>query len=161
MEVHNFHIHQLKFTVTRDEYGQPVMRTPSAVDRVLLPSALVLDSKDESGNLAELQHDTIIVPRGVSQCADSLSYVTSVSMDGTVASADMLPLNMREHAVHAFKLAATGAAEPNCDTKGTGDGSGMIGINMDFSSLMAQCQDDCRRRRPVCTVRISLPHPRT
>ncbi len=59
-EVHNFHIHQLKFTVARDANGQSIMRTPSAADLVLLPASLLLTTEGPAP--AELQHDTILVP---------------------------------------------------------------------------------------------------
>jgi hypothetical protein len=64
-EVHNFHIHQVKFSVVRQtaglEAGQPVMRAPSAIDRVDLPSKLIFRS-----GAADLKHDVVLVPRGQS-----------------------------------------------------------------------------------------------
>ena len=65
-EVHNFHIHQSKFTVHRDQTGAPVMRAPSPIDRQLLPASLLF----KAGQL-DVQHDTIIVPRAVSSCDSS------------------------------------------------------------------------------------------
>ncbi len=130
-EVHNFHIHQMKFTVARDVNGQPVMRTPSASDLVQLPASLLLTAG--SGARAQLQHDTIIVPRGVSSCESSLKLLGDVG-PGPAGSAMGL-------SVAAFMLDRTDA---NADCKGLDtnqqhgpqtripDGSGMIMVNMSF-----------------------------
>jgi FtsP/CotA-like multicopper oxidase with cupredoxin domain len=74
-EVHNFHIHQSKFTVLRKNDGSADMRTPSDIDAQVLPSSLLF----KQGN-AQLKHDTIVVPRGHSSCADALKPI-----DPTVA----------------------------------------------------------------------------
>ena len=67
-EVHNFHIHQLKFTVKRDTNATDPnanieMRTPSDLDRITLLDKLALASGE-----VQLEHDTIIVPRGTDEC---------------------------------------------------------------------------------------------
>ena len=79
-EVHNFHIHQLKFTVMRDGSDEPVWRTPSPLDEQILPEDLIF----RDGEM-ELQHDTIVVPRGRSECSSSLKPVAATSDDGKSA----------------------------------------------------------------------------
>ena len=79
-EVHNFHIHQVKFTVKRHLKGRPVWRVPSPIDEQVLPNDLVF-----IGGEAELQHDTIVVPRGRSQCGDSLMPLPPLPDDGARA----------------------------------------------------------------------------
>jgi L-ascorbate oxidase len=70
-EVHNFHIHQNKFSVLSQVAGcsgvSCPMRTPSAIDKVNIPVNLVF-----SGGKEELRHDTIIVPRGGEGCLDKV-----------------------------------------------------------------------------------------
>jgi FtsP/CotA-like multicopper oxidase with cupredoxin domain len=74
-EVHNFHIHQSKFTVDRNQDGSAAMYTPSDIDAQVLPASLLLKS-----GTTELQHDTIVVPRGRTSCEGSL-----VPVDPTAA----------------------------------------------------------------------------
>lgn len=76
-EVHNFHIHQVKFTVARDASDRPVWRVPSPLDAQVLPEELIF-----SGGEAELQHDTIVVPRGRSSCAGSLKAIAALPEEG-------------------------------------------------------------------------------
>ncbi len=70
-EVHNFHIHQSKFTVDRNQDGSAAMYTPSDIDAQVLPASLLLKS-----GATELQHDTIVVPRGRTACEGSLQPTT-------------------------------------------------------------------------------------
>jgi len=137
-EVHNFHIHQMKFTVARDGNGQPIMRAPSPLDLVQLPSSLLLTSG--GGAAAELQHDTIIVPRGITGCRneedpDPNKRTTSLKFVGSVGGGDGM------HAVEAFILdrhppntVCTGldrAQLPPAVAATAGpDGSGMIFVNI-------------------------------
>jgi FtsP/CotA-like multicopper oxidase with cupredoxin domain len=66
-EVHNFHIHQSKFTVLRKSDGSPDMQAPSLIDQQLLPEKLLFKTGE-----FDLPHDVIIVPRGRSECGNSL-----------------------------------------------------------------------------------------
>ena len=126
-EVHNFHIHQMKFTVARDANGQSIMRTPSALDLVQLPASLLLAS--DGSVPAELQHDTIIVPRGVTQCETSLLPLGSVPgahhpvfafvLDRSVSNANCTGLDHDQ-----MSSSNSASVHP--------DGSGMILVNMSF-----------------------------
>lgn len=130
-EVHNFHIHQMKFTVARDANGQPIMRAPSPLDLVQLPASLLLTSG--GGASAELQHDTIIVPRGVTDCRNEDTGKTSLQFVGSVGAG--------MHSVGAFIL-DRGAANTACTgldraqrppaeaASAPPDGSGMIFVNI-------------------------------
>ena len=115
-EVHNFHIHQMKFTPLRDGNGNVEMRAPSELDRVNLIDKLLLTS----GNV-ELQHDTIIVPRGTDACVNSVTGAITQVSD---ASTDM----------HAPRVFAFGRAMSACKGDGRpGDQSGMLRINLAFA----------------------------
>jgi L-ascorbate oxidase len=66
-EVHNFHIHQNKFTQVPYPTGE-AFRTHSPIDAVNLPAMLLT----KQGN-TPVQHDSIIVPRGdAASCGDEL-----------------------------------------------------------------------------------------
>ncbi len=71
-EVHNFHIHQIKFAVVRESTGsnkgKPVMRAPSSIDQADIPNKLLFRN-----GVTELLHDVIIVPRGKSVTPDGLN----------------------------------------------------------------------------------------
>ena len=130
-EVHNFHIHQMKFTVARDVNGQPIMRTPSASDLVQLPASLLLTAG--SGARAQLQHDTIIVPRGVSTCESSLKLLGDVgpapASGGTGHSVAAFILDRSDANADCTGL---GANQQHGSRPHTPDGSGMIMVNMSF-----------------------------
>ena len=79
-EVHNFHIHQLKFIVARGGDDRPVWRAPSPLDDQVLPEELIFQ-----GGETELQHDTIVVPRGRTECGASLVPLAVGGGDGTRA----------------------------------------------------------------------------
>jgi FtsP/CotA-like multicopper oxidase with cupredoxin domain len=119
-EVHNFHIHQMKFGVVREttgpHEGDPVMRTPSPFDAVDLPSKLLFKKGP-----ADLEHDVIIVPRGQSSCTDSLAAVG-------------------DH----FEIKRGDPADPNaCDGTGSPtDLSGMIEIKLNFNGSQMAAYDD-------------------
>ncbi len=109
-EVHNFHIHQLKFPIARTANGAPLMRAPSAFDRVDLPAKLFLAS-----GANELLHDTVVVPRGTEACDGDLDFVALDSME--VATFDL-----------------DRAAHPECSGDGRpGDGSGMLTVKLAFA----------------------------
>ena len=76
-EVHNFHIHQLKYTIVRDATENPVWRIQSALDQQTLPDGLVMKAGE-----AELRHDTIVVPRGRTECSSSLTPVQPLPEEG-------------------------------------------------------------------------------
>ncbi len=63
-EMHNFHIHQLKF----QPIGLASWRTPSEVDRKIIPHELVFKTGEET-----LMHDSIIVPRGTVNCREAVT----------------------------------------------------------------------------------------
>ncbi len=137
-EVHNFHIHQMKFTVARDANGQAIMRTPSAADLVQLPASLLLAS--DSGAGAELQHDTIIVPRGISQCGSNVAPLGAVGTGGG-------------HPVYAFMLNRSdpnsacagldrGQLIPSAPHDTSTDGSGMILVNLSFDGNWLAAERD-------------------
>jgi hypothetical protein len=119
-EVRNFHIHQLKFSVVREASGMhagaPVMRTPSTIDAVELPSKLLFRNGP-----ADLKHEVIIVPRGQSSCTNSL-----VSVD--------------DH----FEIKRGDSADPNaCDGTGSPtDLSGMIEIRLNFNGTQMAAYGD-------------------
>lgn len=137
-EVHNFHIHQLKFTVARGANDGPVWRAPSPLDDQVLPEELIFH-----GGETELQHDTIVVPRGRSECGASLAPLPAEPGDGT-----------RVYTLsHALFTAADGPSDPNgrfvpaqCDGSGRSvphgaqagasdylDLSGMIEVTIPFT----------------------------
>lgn len=149
-EVHNFHIHQMKFTVARDGNGQPIMRTPSPLDLVQLPSSLLLTSG--GAQAAELQHDTIVVPRGITNCryedpADPLKNKSSLVFIGAVGGGSDM------HPVEAFILDRS-PANPTCTgldraqrppaeaAKAMPDGSGMIFVNLALTGSWLSAQPD-------------------
>jgi FtsP/CotA-like multicopper oxidase with cupredoxin domain len=72
-EVHNFHIHQMKFSVESDTKK---WRTPSDLDLQQLPNSIVLNS-----GKYPLLHDTIVVPRGYSNCALAINTVRDNTVD--------------------------------------------------------------------------------
>jgi FtsP/CotA-like multicopper oxidase with cupredoxin domain len=118
-EVHNFHIHQVKFSVVRIAAGphaaDPVMRTPSPIDAVDLPGKLLFKT-----GLADLQHDTIVVPRGQTSCTDSLRFIDDQHFEIDRAN----PQNA-------------------CDGTGSGaDISGMIQIRLNFNGNQMAAYDD-------------------
>ncbi|MBO0904367.1 multicopper oxidase domain-containing protein [Jiella sp. MQZ13P-4] len=112
-EVHNFHIHQLKYRVRRDpKSGALFYRAPSPLDAVEIPASLAINTQT-----VDLQHDTIIVPRGTDTCSDIFTEVEPVSHE--------------EGAVHRFSLDPKGKS---CRGDGAaGDESGMIQLDMAFS----------------------------
>lgn len=119
-EVHNFHIHQLKFRIVRDGDGAPVMRAPSPIDRVLLPKALLFKHGE-----AQLLHDVIIVPRGSSAAPD----------DAHKACTDSLDTDLR--------LKRRPADNNLCDgTLSATDLSGSIEVSMTFDGSQFVAQDD-------------------
>ncbi len=69
-EVHNFHIHQVKFRVARDGVN-PLWRIQSPYDDQTLRDDIVFTQGE-----SELEHDTIVVPRGRSECKNSLVKAT-------------------------------------------------------------------------------------
>ncbi|MFY9956603.1 multicopper oxidase domain-containing protein [Bradyrhizobium sp.] len=127
-EVHNFHIHQVKFSVVRQtagpNAGEPVMRAPSAIDRVDLPSKLLFRS-----GAADLKHDVVLVPRGQS---------TLPASGEATCSSSLLPDG--DH----FVINRDNPSNPNaCD--GTGrpyDLSGMIEIRLNFDGSEVSAFDD-------------------
>jgi hypothetical protein len=127
-EVHNFHIHQVKFSVMRQtagpDAGEPVMRAPSAIDRVDLPSKLLFRS-----GAADLKHDVVLVPRGQS---------TLPASGAASCSSSLLPDG--DH----FVINRGNPSNPNaCD--GTGrpyDLSGMIQIRLNFDGSEMGAFDD-------------------
>jgi FtsP/CotA-like multicopper oxidase with cupredoxin domain len=144
-EVHNFHIHQMKFTVARDGNGQPIMRSPSPLDQVQLPSSLLLTSGGAA--VAELQHDTIIVPRGITDCRNEDENKSSLKFVGAVGGGAGM------HSVEAFILdrstantACTGldrAQRPPAEAAtAPPDGSGMIFVNMALTGAWLSAQSD-------------------
>ena len=144
-EVHNFHIHQMKFTVARDGNGQPIMRAPSPLDLVQLPSSLLLTSG--GGPSAELQHDTIIVPRGVTDCRNEDTGKTSLKFVGTVGGgAGMHPVEAFILDRSAANTACNGldrAQRPTAEaTTSPPDGSGMIFVNLAFTGAWLSAEPD-------------------
>ncbi|MEO9149612.1 MAG: multicopper oxidase domain-containing protein [Burkholderiaceae bacterium] len=149
-EVHNFHIHQMKFTVARNANGQSILRTPSAIDLVQLPASLLLLASGDTP--AELQHDTIVVPRGVSQCATSLKPLGRLTANSAGGMS---------HPVHAFMLDRSDAnksctgldAAQQAASAAPGqapDGSGMILLNMSFDGdWLAAVRDGENRLQPA------------
>ena len=150
-EVHNFHLHQMKFTVARDANGQSIMRTPSAIDLVQLPASLLLTASGDTP--AELQHDTIVVPRGISECAASLKPLGALTAGA--------PAGGMSHPVYAFMLdrsdankACSGLDAGQQDaSRASGrlpDGSGMILVNMSFDGdWLAATRDGNNRLQPA------------
>ncbi|MDE2579290.1 MAG: multicopper oxidase domain-containing protein [Hyphomicrobiales bacterium] len=129
-EVHNFHIHQIKFAVARDGAGAPIMRTQAdsaGVDRdkVILPNQLLFKNGP-----ADLMHDTIVVPRGQSACASS--------MKPPAAGASYYTL---DRANPANKCRGDGSAD---------DISGMIEVNLKFAGehLSAFADGTGKKRQP-------------
>jgi FtsP/CotA-like multicopper oxidase with cupredoxin domain len=127
-EVHNFHVHQVKFSVVRQtagaEAGQPVMRAPSAIDRVDLPSKLLFRS-----GTVDLKHDVVLVPRGQSSlpASGAASCSNSLLPDG-------------DH----FVVNRNNTSNPNaCDgAGGPSDLSGMIQIRLNFDGSQMAAFDD-------------------
>ncbi|WP_257168089.1 multicopper oxidase domain-containing protein [Bradyrhizobium sp. SRS-191] len=142
-EVHNFHVHQMKFTVARDDNGQPIMRAPSALDLVQLPASLLLTA---GGSRAELQHDTIIVPRGVTDCRNDATGKTSLKFVGTVGGgAGMHPVEAFILDRSAANTACTGldrAQRPLAQANASPDGSGMIFVNIALTGAWLSAQPD-------------------
>ena len=113
-EVHNFHIHQLKFEPVRKAAGQLDMRAQSAADAVLIPDELLF----KSGTL-DLMHDVIVVPRGSSFTkADAPNHKGCFS--SVVRNGDQLVLTRSDPA-----NSCTGTGAP-------GDLSGMIKVRIVF-----------------------------
>jgi hypothetical protein len=109
-EVHNFHIHQMKFSIVREEsgsrLGDPVMRVQSPIDAVGLPSQLLFKEGE-----ADLKHDTIIVPRGKTDCLESLAKIDE----------------------HHFALKRNDPAIACVGTGSADDISGMIEVKLNFN----------------------------
>lgn len=118
-EVHNFHIHQMKFSVVRQEggshAGDPVMRVQSPIDAVGLPSQLLFKE-----GKADLKHDTIIVPRGKTDCGDSLTKIDD----------------------HHFALKRGDQANACVGTGSADDISGMIEVRLNFNGSQLSAYDD-------------------
>lgn len=112
-EVHNFHIHQLKYRVRRDpKSGALFYRAPSPLDAVEIPASLAINTQT-----VDLQHDTIIVPRGTDSCSDIFTEIEPVAHE--------------EGAVHRFRLDPKG--KPCRGDGSAGDESGMIQLDMAFA----------------------------
>ncbi|MDH6233292.1 FtsP/CotA-like multicopper oxidase with cupredoxin domain [Mesorhizobium soli] len=126
-EVHNFHIHQLKFAIERQiggpDDGKPIMRAPSPIDAVGIPNTLLFKNGQ-----ADLLHDTIIVPRG-----------SSVPSGGP----DHLACGHAINRIDENDLQLKPAAETNeCTGMGeNGDLSGMIRIRLDFGGAQLAAFD--------------------
>lgn len=114
-EVHNFHIHQMKYSVVRRQNGDISWRAQSPIDKVGLPTKLLF----KKGEL-ELDHDTIVVPRGQTNCLDSLSCPDGSSF-----------CTLKRDATNA--CTGTGAPE---------DISGMIEIKLNFDGSAVRAFDD-------------------
>jgi L-ascorbate oxidase len=123
-EVHNFHIHQLKFEPVRKAGEMLDMRAQSAADAVLIPDELLF----RSGTL-DLMHDVIVVPRGSSfpkaDNPDHQGCRTSVKKSG-----NQLLLKRSDP---ANACTGTGAA---------GDLSGMIKVRIVFDGQQFKAGDD-------------------
>jgi FtsP/CotA-like multicopper oxidase with cupredoxin domain len=123
-EVHNFHIHQLKFEPVRIADKILDMRAPSDDDRILIPDELLF----KSGTL-DLMHDVIVVPRGSSfptaDHPDHRGCLTSVEKSG-----DQLLLKRSDPA-----NACTG-------TGAIGDLSGMIKVRIVFDGQQFKIGND-------------------
>ncbi len=109
-EVHNFHIHQNKFAVERDADGNPVFRVQSNIDNVNLPSILL------KAGLREVDHDTIIVPRGAGsgECGVDIGAGGHFEKNGTET---------------AYRI---NAGSPCRGDGAAGDLSGMIRLSIPF-----------------------------
>ena len=123
-EVHNFHIHQLKFRIVRRD-GLPVMRAPSPIDRVMLPNALLFKT-----GTTELKHDVVVVPRG-----------SSVPIDPTHQScSNSIAIDPETKVLRLMRRASDGN---ECDgTLSTTDLSGSIEVAMTFDGSQFAAQDD-------------------
>ncbi len=112
-EVHNFHIHQMKFAVDPDPAN---WRTPSDIDRQTLPDSLIVKAGTEA-----LMHDTIVVPRGDSSCVAAIQNLPT-----TIAPA------VDRFILRPYPNPCNGSGANN----GTGqyyDTSGMLPIQMNFN----------------------------
>ena len=123
-EVHNFHIHQLKFEPVRKAGEMLDMRAPSAADAVLIPDELLFKR-----GMLDLMHDVIVVPRGSSfptgDHPDRQGCLTSVEKSG-----DHLLLKRSDP---ANACTGTGLA---------GDLSGMIKVRIVFDGEQFKAGDD-------------------
>ncbi|ABS66339.1 multicopper oxidase type 2 [Xanthobacter versatilis] len=114
-EVHNFHIHQNRFTVALNPDKTPALRTQDQRDAVNLPQVVVNVGEDR-----QVLHDTIIVPRGAGECKTTVGPGGQFAKldDGTMAGDNRYRLN-------------PGAA---CrGNKAADDKSGSIDVRIDFN----------------------------
>lgn len=102
-EVHNFHIHQNKFSIVpRDTSYQP--RAHSKEDELWVPVRTV-----QNNNAISTEHDTVLVPRGTDTCTSDTTHFTAVA-DG------------------AYRLTGTTCRGPAHDPQDSGSGSLRIQI---------------------------------
>jgi FtsP/CotA-like multicopper oxidase with cupredoxin domain len=136
-EVHNFHIHQNKFAVTR------LGRTPSEYDQLVIPRALVSagnataepDAKIQSAIPTDdnrLIHDTIIVPRGSKINGEGTKEAceTSVTGEGVKPDPTFTDFQYKRNADGTFVLSDFGMK--NCRGSGAKDWSGSIEVTIPF-----------------------------
>ena len=126
-EIYNFHIHQIKFGVVREtsgpNAGQPIMRAPSPIDRADIPQKLLFRNGP-----ADLLHDVIIVPRGQTNCQNSLAH-----KDASPSEAEHFEI----------KLLDPNATGYGCDGSGSQyDNSGMIEVKLNFNGNQLAAFDD-------------------
>lgn len=137
-EVHNFHIHQMKFVVARDANGQPVMRTPSSIDQVQLPAV------DPASTTSVLQHDTIVVPRGQSSCETSLTPIGSVTVGTAPAATDTVWAFLLDRSAANTGCTGLDRSQRPAAEQATAlpDGSGMIVVNLSFTGEWLSARKD-------------------
>jgi FtsP/CotA-like multicopper oxidase with cupredoxin domain len=120
-EVHNFHIHQTKFKVAReDNAGHKLIVAQDPIDDVNIPDVLISKSGEDS-----VTHDTILVPRGKAEADCGTDLVGSDPKD--LAKGHFTKPNPNEM---AYRINSGSGCRGNY---GANDQAGAMGIRIPFT----------------------------
>jgi L-ascorbate oxidase len=120
-EVHNFHIHQTKFKVAReDNAGHKLIIAQDPIDDVNIPDVLISKSGEDS-----VTHDTILVPRGKAEADCGTDLVGSDPKD--LAKGHFTKPNPNEM---AYRIKPGSNCRGNY---GVSDQAGAMGIRIPFT----------------------------
>jgi L-ascorbate oxidase len=123
-EVHNFHLHQNKFKVLReDPQGRQLMVIQDPLDAVNIPDALITKAGEEG-----VTHDTIIVPRGAAAPSETVAGDCNIDL---VTAANPNGHFVKENpAVMAYRVRHGSVCRGNYRD---GDKAGAIGLGIPFT----------------------------
>lgn len=123
-EVHNFHLHQNKFKVLReDAQGRKMMVIQDPIDAVNIPDALITKAGEEG-----VTHDTIIVPRGAA--APSETVAGDCNTDLVSADKPTGHFVKENPNVMAYRVRSGSTCRGNY---AAGDKAGAIGLEIPFT----------------------------